>query len=166
MRIIGVDPALRITGIGIIDDDNGRLALVKAGTIMTSSDKSLPARLKQIFEALNGILLEYEPQVMVLEKLYVHYQHPATSFLLGEARGIICLVAALTGIDLVEYSATHVKKSIVGNGQASKEQVQKMVAGLLAMKNLPKHKDITDALALAISYSYFSKTHKLNALLR
>ncbi len=166
MRIIGIDPALRITGVGIIDDDNNRFSLVKAGIISTSSDKILPARLNQIFESLNCLIIEFKPQVMVLEKIYSHYQHPATSFLLGEARGIICLAAARANITLVEYSATHVKKSMVGNGQASKEQVQRMVASLLGMSLLPKHKDVTDALALALAFSYYSRTNKINKFLK
>ena len=97
---------------------------------------------------------------MVLEKIYVHYQHPATSFLLGEARGIICLAAAQANLTLEEYSATHVKKSVLGRGMASKEQVQRMVVALLGMKILPKYKDVTDALALAIAYCYFSRAYK------
>lgn len=162
MRIIGIDPALKITGFGIIDANNGGLSLVKAGTIITASDKLLSVRLEQIFDGLNRLLDEFKPQVMVLEKIYSHSQHPATSFLLGEARGIICLAAVKARLELVEYSATHVKKSVVGRGLASKEQVQRMVAGFLGMKYLPKYKDVTDALALAISYSFVSRAAKLN----
>ena len=166
MRIIGIDPALRITGFGIIDNDSGGVSLVKAGIITTSSDKALPERLNQIFEGVNSLLEEFKPGIMVLEKIFVHYQHPATSFLLGEARGIICLAAARANIEFGEFSATHVKKSIVGRGMASKEQVQRMVATALGMKILPKHKDVTDALALAISYSYFARARKINALIK
>jgi crossover junction endodeoxyribonuclease RuvC len=162
MRIIGIDPALRVTGFGIIDDSNGRLTLVRAGTISTSANKDLPSRLIQIFDAVNSLIGEFNPQVMVLEKIYSHAQHPATAFILGQARGIICLAAGKSNLELVEYSATHVKKSVVGRGLASKEQVQRMVAVLLAMKTLPKYKDVTDALALAIAYSYFSKALKTN----
>ena len=160
MRIIGIDPALRITGFGIIDENKGNFSLVKAGTIITTANKPLPMRLNQIFEGLNSLLFEFKPQVMVLEKIYVHYQHPATSFLLGEARGIICLAAAQANLTLEEYSATHVKKSVLGRGMASKEQVQRMVVALLGMKILPKYKDVTDALALAIAYCYFSRAYK------
>ncbi len=166
MRIIGIDPALRITGFGIIDDHNGSYSLVSAGTIITQANKPMAARLSQIFDGLNSLLAEFKPQIMVLEKIYSHYQHPATSFILGEARGIICLAAAQANLTLLEFSATHVKKSIVGRGLASKEQVQRMIATLLGMKLLPKHKDVTDALALAISYCYSSRAHKFNAYLK
>jgi crossover junction endodeoxyribonuclease RuvC len=166
MRIIGIDPALRITGFGIIDEKNNGFSLVRAGTIGTSANKDLPNRLIQIFDAVNSLILEFKPQVMVLEKIYSHSQHPATSFVLGQARGIICLAAGKAGVKLVEYSATHVKKSVVGRGLASKEQVQRMVCALLRMKTLPKYKDVTDALALAIAYSYFSKNFKFNSYLK
>jgi crossover junction endodeoxyribonuclease RuvC len=164
MRVIGIDPALRITGFGIIDDLKGNYSLVKAGTLTSSPDLSVPERLNQIFEGINSLIFEFNPGVMVLEKIFSHYQHPATSFILGQARGVICLAAARSNLDLVEYSATHVKKSIVGNGHASKEQVQKMVSGLLGLNSLPKYKDVTDALALAITYSYISRAHKSSGL--
>jgi crossover junction endodeoxyribonuclease RuvC len=162
MRIIGIDPALRTTGFGIIDDSNGGISLVRAGTISTSASQDLPASLIQIFEALNSLLQEFQPRVMVLEKVYSHSQHPTTAFVLGQARGVICLAAGQAKLGLVEYSATHVKKAVVGRGLASKEQVQKMVAMQLGMKTLPKHKDVTDALALALAYSYFAKNGKFN----
>ena len=166
MRIIGIDPALKITGFGIIDDNKGRVSLVQAGTIITSAKDPMAFRLSLIFDGLNSLFSEFKPQVMVLEKIYSHYQHPATSFILGQARGVICLAAEKAKLKLVEYSATHVKKSIVGRGLASKEQVQSMVAALLGIKTLPKYKDVTDALALAISYSYFSKANKFNSFLK
>ncbi|MCX5708141.1 MAG: crossover junction endodeoxyribonuclease RuvC [Candidatus Omnitrophica bacterium] len=166
MRIIGIDPALRMTGFGIIDSNKGGFSLVRAGTISTSTNKDLPSRLIQIFDAVNSLILEFKPRVMVLEKIYSHAQHPATAFVLGQARGIICLAAGKANLELVEYSATHVKKSVVGRGLASKEQVQRMVCSLLNMKTLPKYKDVTDALALAIAYSYFSKTFELNSNLK
>jgi crossover junction endodeoxyribonuclease RuvC len=166
MRIIGIDPALRMTGFGIIDDKSGSFSLVRAGTISTSANKDVASRLIQIFDSVNSLILEFKPQVMILEKIYSHSQHPATAFILGQARGIICLAAGKNGLELVEYSATHVKKSVVGRGLASKEQVQRMVCALLSMKTLPKYKDVTDALALAIAYSYFTRTSKLNSHLK
>lgn len=166
MRIIGIDPALKITGFGIIDDHQGKLSLVQAGTIMTSAADPMSSRLSRIFDDLNFLFSEFKPQVMVLEKIYSHHQHPATSFVLGQARGVICLAAEKAKLKLVEYSATHVKKSIVGRGLASKEQVQSMVAALLGIKTLPKYKDVTDALAMAISYCYFSKAKKINSFLK
>lgn len=160
MRILGVDPALKITGYGLIDLSAGKLALIKAGTILTQYKETLPERLEKIYQGIGKLIRDYRPQVMVLEKIYVHYHHPTTAYLLGQARGIICLACAEAKIELVEYAATQVKKAIVGRGLASKEQIQKMVSALLGLKTLPKSFDVTDALALAITYSYFQKANR------
>jgi crossover junction endodeoxyribonuclease RuvC len=165
MRILGVDPALRITGYGIIDAVNNRFSLIDAGTIITRSGQALPERLNKIYQALLALIAKHRPQVLVLEKIYVHYGHLTTAYILGQARGVICLVSAKAKIPLVEYAATEVKKAVLGRGLASKEQIQKMVAGLLELKNLPKYTDITDALALAITYSYFQRAVKLKMYL-
>jgi crossover junction endodeoxyribonuclease RuvC len=92
-----------------------------------------------------------------LEKIYAHYRHPTTSYILGQARGVICLAGAVKNIPLIEYAATRVKKAVVGQGLASKLQVQRMVAGVLQLNNLPKYMDVTDALALAIAHSYMMR---------
>ncbi len=94
---------------------------------------------------------------MVLEKLYAHYHHPTTAYLLGHARGVIYLAAAEAGIPVVEYAATRIKKAIVGKGQASKYQVQRMVGNLLNLKKMPEYMDVSDALALAIAHSNIIK---------
>lgn len=164
MKILGIDPALAITGYGIIDSKEHRLTLLKAGAVITSYRQPLPERLNKIYENILKLITENKPEVMVLEKIYVHYHHPTTAFLLGQARGIICLACAKGNIPLVEYAATRVKKAIVGKGLASKAQVQKMVAKQLNLKSLPKYLDVTDALALAISYCNISKFDNLKFL--
>lgn len=160
-RIMGIDPALSVTGYGIIDVREDRFSLIKAGVIKTSPKQLLPYRLDTIYESIIDLFSEYKPKVMVLEKVFVHYHHPTTAFLLGQARGIICLACAMTGSEFIEYSATRVKKAIVGQGLASKLQVQRMVATLLNMRSLPEYLDVTDALALAIAYSYISRADRL-----
>lgn len=158
MRILGVDPALKITGYGIIDITGGKLALVKAGAIITSPKDETPKRLEKIYQGMRGLIMDKKPQIMILEKIFVHYHHPTTAFLLGQARGIICLACQEGNIPLVEYSATRVKKAIVGKGLASKMQVQKMVLNTLNINSEPKYIDVTDALALAIAYSNIVKS--------
>ncbi|MDD5730474.1 MAG: crossover junction endodeoxyribonuclease RuvC [Candidatus Omnitrophica bacterium] len=157
MRILGVDPALAVCGYGIVDFNNNRLSLCKAGAVITSYRKPLPERLNKIYETFTELIRTNRPEVMVLEKIYVHYHHPTTAYLLGQARGIILLACAKGNIPLVEYAATRVKKAIVGKGLASKEQVQRMVKSILNLNSTPKYLDVTDALALAIAYSYFIK---------
>ncbi len=154
MRILGIDPALTVTGYGAIDFIKNNLSLIEAGVIITSSKQAMPERLKRIANAVNKLISDINPEVVVLEKLYVHYRHPTTAYVLGQARGVICLVCAENKIPLAEYAATRVKKAVVGQGLASKYQVQRMVAGILGIKELPKYNDVTDALALAIAHSY------------
>jgi crossover junction endodeoxyribonuclease RuvC len=157
MIILGVDPALTVTGYGVICAKQRRLSLVEAGIITTRAKEDIGSRLSSIYCGIIRLIEDASPQVLVLEKIYSHYRHPATSYVLGQARGVICLAAATKGIPLVEYAATRVKKSVVGQGLASKLQVQKMVAGLLGLKGLPKYADVTDALALAIAHSYIMR---------
>lgn len=163
MRILGVDPALRITGYGIIDSDRHSLTLVKAGVVITQYKQTLPQRLEKIYEIILKLINDHKPEIMILEKIYVHYHHPTTAYILGQARGIICLASAMANIPLVEYAATQVKKAIVGRGLASKHQVQRIVMSLLKVKNMPKYTDVTDALALAITYNYLSRFDRLKA---
>jgi len=167
MKILGIDPALKITGYGVIVlspkgqqnhiSSKKNFSLLEAGIITTSAKELLPQRLDKIYQATQKLVSDARPEVIVLEKLYAHYRHPTTAYILGQARGIICLVAAKKKIPLVEYSATRVKKAIVGKGLAPKYQVQQMVAHLLGLKDLPKYTDVTDALALAIAHSYIAK---------
>ena len=157
MRILGIDPALTVTGYGVIDFKKNKLSLCEAGIVTTDSRETTPQRLDKIYRAVTKLILDTKPDVMVLEKLYAHYRHPTTAYILGQARGVICLSCAREGIPLVEYAATRVKKAIVGNGLASKYQVQRMVADILNLNSLPKYTDVTDALALAITHSYISK---------
>ena len=158
MRILGVDPALSITGYGIIDFNKNRLSLLEAGIVRTSPRQTLTERLDKIYRAIDKLIFDTKPDVMVLEKLYVHYRHPTTAYLLGQARGVICLACAKKNIPLFEYAATRVKKAIVGNGLASKYQVQRMVVNILSLKTIPRYTDVTDALALAITHSYIIKS--------
>lgn len=157
MIILGIDPALTITGYGVIDCKNNKLSLLEAGIIATDSRETIPKRLNKIYRGVTKLISDTKPDVMVLEKLYAHYRHPTTAFILGEARGVICLACAREGLPLAEYAATRIKKAIVGNGLASKYQVQRMVMGILNLKVVPKYTDVTDALALAIAHSYITR---------
>ncbi|MBM3255027.1 MAG: crossover junction endodeoxyribonuclease RuvC [Candidatus Omnitrophica bacterium] len=164
MRILGVDPALSVTGYGVIDANNNKISLVEAGVVVTSASQNISMRLNKIHRALAQLISETRPGVMVLEKLYAHYRHPTTAHILGQARGVICLAAAEARIALVEYPATRVKKAIVGKGLAGKYQVQKMVAMTLDIKKLPKYTDVTDALALAIAHQRIAHLDKITGI--
>lgn len=157
MIILGIDPALTVTGYGAIEVEGARTRLLEAGIISTSPKEKLPWRLDKIYRATVKLISDTKPHVMVLEKLYAHYRHPTTAYLLGQARGVIVLACATKNIPLVEYAATRVKKAVVGKGLASKEQVQRMIAGTLKLGHIPKYTDVTDALALAMAHSYIMK---------
>ncbi|RJP28650.1 MAG: crossover junction endodeoxyribonuclease RuvC [Candidatus Omnitrophota bacterium] len=158
MVILGIDPALTITGYGAVDYRRNGLLLIEAGIIKTSSKDSLAYRLSRLYKAVSGLISDIKPQVVVLEKLYVHYRHPATAYILGQARGVICLACAVKNVTLVEYAATRVKKAIVGKGLASKQQIQKMIISTLRLSKVPKYMDVTDALALAIAHGNIIRT--------
>jgi len=158
MRILGIDPALGVTGYGLIEVSGPVFRLLEAGIIETKTQECLPVRLEKIYTAVESILNEFRPEAAVLEKIYSHYAHPATSYVLGHARGVICLACAMAGVTQAEYAATRIKKAIVGKGLASKQQVQKMVMDLLGMKETPAYMDITDALALAIGHSFICRS--------
>jgi len=162
MRILGIDPALAITGYGLIDTQKNRLSLIEAGIIKTSSKEGVARRLNKIYSAIENLILDTKPDVVVLEKLYAHYHHPTTSYILGQARGVICLACARNrNLPLMEYAATRVKKAVLGHGLASKAQVQRMVASILDLDSLPKYTDVSDALALAIAHSYMARPNEM-----
>ena len=161
MVILGVDPALSVIGYGAIEAARNKVFLLEAGVIVTSPGDALPKRLDKIFRGVTKLISDTKPAVLVLEKLYAHYRHPTTAYLLGHARGIICLACSRQNVAMVEYAATRVKKAIVGRGLASKEQVQGMVLNFLGLDVVPKYTDVTDALALALAYSNIIKSDKI-----
>ena len=159
MRILGIDPGLRTTGYGIIEDTSTHrtFKLIEAGIIKTHTNTPIQSRLKKIFDSHTEIIKEHEPGVLVLEKIYSHYRHPTTAILMGHARAAACLASGIHEIRLVNYPPTKIKKTITGNGHASKQQVQRMVQNILKLKDPPEPMDVSDALAMAISYCYIER---------
>ncbi len=164
MRILGIDPGLQRTGFGIVDSEGGRLAYVASGVIATAEAArgDLPARLKIIFDGVREVVQRYQPQAASVEIVFVNV-NPQSTLLLGQARG--AALAALVGADLpvAEYTATQMKKAVVGQGLAAKPQVQAMVMRLLALPREPGA-DAADALGLAIAHAHAG--HTLAALAR
>jgi crossover junction endodeoxyribonuclease RuvC len=155
MRILGVDPGLQRTGYGVVDASGpDSIKMVEAGVIHTVSDEGISKRVTDIYRNLTDIINETKPSVLVLEKLYSHYKHPATSILMGHARGVVCLACGQNNVRLVNYASTRIKKAVTGNGRAGKHQVQGMVKSLLGLKTAPDPVDVSDALAMAISYVF------------
>ena len=103
------------------------------------------------------VLEQFRPEVVVVEQLYAHYDHPRTAILMAHARGVIFLAAAQRGLPVVSYNATRIKKTITGNGRASKEQVQRTIQRELGLAELPEPPDVADALAAALCHYYVQK---------
>lgn len=151
MRLLGIDPGLYITGYGIVNAQNkSEIVLVEAGVIKTSKNDILPQRLLQIYSQVLEIIEEFKPQALILENLYSHYKYPAAVIPLAYVRGVICLLCGQKNIPLYNYSATRMKKALIGKGRATKEQIKKMVAKFFNVSDSIKYADATDALALVL----------------
>lgn len=154
MKIIGVDPGLKATGYGVIQILDGQIKAVEVGTIEPACRDPFVTKLFKIRKHLDDIISRQQPDVMVLEKLYSHSAHPITSAIMGHARGVICLVCAERSVALVEESPKRVRKAVVGNGNASKEQTRRVVARFLKIAPEQLTLDASDALALALSHAH------------
>ena len=157
MRILGIDPGLNTTGYGVLDIVNGKPRLVEAGIVRGKTRGSLSARVREIYEGVADVVKSLEPEVMALEKLYLHYDRPTTAIMMGHARGVICLTAAQAGIEIADYAATQVKKTLTGNGRAPKSQMQQAIQLELGLSKLPEPADVADALAIAFCHYCSSK---------
>ncbi len=149
--ILGIDPGSRVTGFGLIQMNGNQYHYADAGCIRVG-DGEIGARLFQIHEKLCGIIEQYRPEEMVIEQIFTKINHQA-ALKLGQARGVALLTAAKYSIPIFEYTARHVKKSVVGYGAANKDQVQHMVRAILKLTQTPAE-DAADALAIAICHAH------------
>jgi crossover junction endodeoxyribonuclease RuvC len=152
MRILGIDPGLRVTGFGIVDKVGQRLTYVTSGCVKTDETVLLPSRLKTILDGVCRVIEENLPHEVAVEKVFVNV-NPQSTLLLGQARGAAICAAVSCALPVAEYTALQVKQAVVGNGHAHKDQVQEMVRRLL---DLPGHPgtDAADALACAICHAH------------
>jgi crossover junction endodeoxyribonuclease RuvC len=157
LRILGIDPGLNITGYGILQAGSNGPEVIEAGVIRGRTKDSLCARLAEIHDGLTELIAALRPCAMALEQLYSHYEHPRTSILMGHARGVICLAAAQSGIEVTNYSATQIKKELTGNGRAPKSQMQLAIQRELRLAKLPEPPDVADALAIALCHYYLAR---------
>ncbi len=161
MRVFGIDCGTEITGFGVVDADSDapvpRLEFQALGAIRLSKVRTLPERLAQVYSELIAAIEQWQPDVVAVEEVF--YSVNAKSALkLGQVRGVALLAAASCGRPVAEYAPLRIKSSVVGYGLAKKEQVQFMVARLLALKEIPEPPDAADALAIAICHIHTAQT--------
>ncbi len=159
MRILGIDPGLEHTGWGVIESAGSRISFVAAGVINTKPKDDIARRLVKI-DAELGIVLEiWKPDTAAVEETFVN-KNAASSLKLGQARGVALLVPARAGLNVAEYSTNLIKKSVVGNGHAAKDQIGLMVKMLLP--GCGEHgSDACDALAVAICHAHHAQSNQV-----
>ncbi len=166
-RVLGIDPGLNITGYAVLELVGRKPTVVEAGVVRGRARGSLPGRLEQIYNGVRDVIASLRPGVLALEQLYSHYERPRTSILMGHARGVICLAAQQAGLEIVDYSATQIKKILTGSGRAPKIQVQRAVQQELRLPALPEPADVADALAAALCHAYLAPSQgRVNASVR
>jgi crossover junction endodeoxyribonuclease RuvC len=159
LRVVGIDPGISHTGFGIVDlNGRGRLNHVTNGSILTSAKTPFVERLSTIHTELEKVFREFRPHHMAVEQVFFA-RNARSALLLGQARGVILLSAALVGIPVYEYAATEIKKAVCRYGQAGKQQVNAMVKALLRIeKKIPSH--AADALAVCICHAHSFQTSR------
>ncbi len=149
MIVLGIDPGTAAMGYGIVEAKGGRLRMVDAGCLITKPDASLPNRLLSIHGLLDELIALHRPDLVAVERLFFS-RNVQTAFAVGQARGVVLLAAAQAEVPVREATPNEVKVAVTGYGNADKEQVGRMVAVCLGLKDAPKQDDTADALAIAI----------------
>ena len=153
MRILGIDPGLDATGYGLIEWSLKEGPILKeAGLIRTRKNNPLASRLALISKEIEALIAQHRPDRVVVEDLFSYYKTPKPAILMGHVRGVILSQAALHRIPVVSVLPTRVKKSVVGRGHASKEQIARMIRMRLGIGNGQIPADVSDALAVALCH--------------
>ncbi len=150
LRVLGIDPGLHITGYGLVERRGRDFAVCEAGVIRLPVRATMGQRLLTLHAELADLIATGQPDLVGVEKLYAHYAHPRTAILMGHARGVILLAASQAGLNVLDLPSTRVKKSLTGNGHASKSQMQHAIQSLCRLPALPEPPDVADALAIAL----------------
>lgn len=153
MIIIGIDPGTNLTGFGIIRKNGVNFSLIKNGLIRLSQQNSLPDKLVIIYDELVNLIKLYKPDEFALETAF-YGKNVQSAMKIGYARGAAILAAAHCKVSISEYSPREIKKSVVGRGGASKEQVLFMIRTLLSLKEKKMKYDESDALAVALCHAF------------
>ena len=151
MLVLGIDPGTQVTGYGVISGSTSAPLLLECGVIRTQARDPLPSRLKEIFDGVSELMARHRPDVLSIEDVF-YARNVRTTVTLGHARGVILLAGQQAGVRVHEMSPAEIKKSVVGSGAATKEQVQFMLTRLLRLKSVPRPSDAADGVAAALAY--------------
>ncbi len=159
ITVLGVDVGLQVTGYVVCNLEKLKIHIIEEGQIVSRKNKSLPAKLLFIYKKLNEVISRLHPEAIVVEKLYSHYRHPTTMATLAQVRGVTLLAAQMAGLKFFEYAPTKARKSFLGKGNVSSEQVKKMADNFYGRKMLSQH--TADALSLIVAFSHERKIEDL-----
>lgn len=151
MVILGIDPGSSCTGYGVVEVVNSRLVVKGYGLVEVGSRIPFPQRLKAIYEGLTAVIKKYRPDQVAIEDVF-HSKNVRTTLVIGQVRGVALLAALNAGVEVAEYSPREVKQAVVGQGSASKGQVQFMVKVICGLEEPPQPSDAADALAVALCH--------------
>ncbi|MGH2568941.1 MAG: crossover junction endodeoxyribonuclease RuvC [Bacteroidota bacterium] len=160
MIILGVDPGTLVTGYGVIERRNGKFNVLEYSVVKNRNERSMPLRLKAIYSALVDVIDRFHPDEFAIETAF-YGKNAQSALKIGHARGVSILAAVNHEIPTAEYSPREIKKAVVGNGAASKEQVQYMVKSILRLRETPKFYDASDALAVALCHYHRAGNREL-----
>lgn len=152
MKILGIDPGTATTGFGVIEVSGNQKKAIDFGVVSTHKDLPMANRLSEIYDDITTVIKRHQPNQIVVEQLFFA-TNSKTAITVGQARGVVLLVAAKSKIPIAEYTPLQVKQAITGYGQANKKQVGEMVKTILNLKQVPKPDDAADALAIALCFS-------------
>jgi crossover junction endodeoxyribonuclease RuvC len=149
--VLGIDPGTAVTGYGVVRARGaGGAELIECGVIRTKATAPLAARLHDIYEGVRELLARHAPQALAVEDVFFA-RNVRTTVVLGHARGVVLLAGQQAGVSIYEYPPAEIKKTVTGNGAATKEQVQFMVTKLLRLKSAPQPADAADGVAAALA---------------
>jgi crossover junction endodeoxyribonuclease RuvC len=151
MIVLGIDPGTANTGFGVVRRLSSRTVALDGGVIRTAASTPVAERLASIHARVSALLDEHRPEAVALEDVYFGV-NASSAFAVGQARGVVMLAAGERGITCCSYTPQQVKNAVCGSGRAGKEQVQRMVQGLLALTAPPRPDHAADALAVAICH--------------
>lgn len=149
MRVLGIDPGSNVTGYGVVEKNGSGVKHIDNGCYRTKA-ATFSQKLHEIFSSLQAVMEKYEPDVVAVEKVFLA-KNAMSALKLGESRGVALLAASLVNLPVYEYSTREVKQAVTGYGQATKDQIQKMVQRILGLPETAAE-DASDALAVAICH--------------